>query len=218
MDSLPEGSRRWRPRFSLLSALLLMNIAGMAIVIVQMWREVGPLRQEVRRLRDEVGELTIEDETKLHAIQVRTNDEMTWKFRFWIPPGADVSLKFKWGNIPLNTYPNPDIIKSHLHAGEQWVALSVQRDRAGEGWQCFLECARASDTTLPIPAADQWFLRPNGGFAGMGVGNGSKVDDADDGTKTFLLQRYREAPLRSPISAMDDPNDLPGFIIWLERQ
>ena len=43
-------SSRWRLRFSLFSALLLMTIAGMAIVIAQLWHEIGPLRKEVRRL------------------------------------------------------------------------------------------------------------------------------------------------------------------------
>ena len=76
---------RFRPRISLLSALLFMTIAGMAIVIVQLWREVGPLRAEVRRLRNELGVLTVENPSRLHAIEVRTKDEMIWKWRIWVP-------------------------------------------------------------------------------------------------------------------------------------
>ena len=52
----------FRPRFSLLTAFLLLTIAGLSIVVVQLWREIGPLRQEIRRYRNEIGELTIYDE------------------------------------------------------------------------------------------------------------------------------------------------------------
>jgi hypothetical protein len=41
----------FRPRISLSFALLLMTIAGMAVVIVQLWCEIEPSRQELKRLR-----------------------------------------------------------------------------------------------------------------------------------------------------------------------
>ena len=50
---------RIRARISLLTALLLITIAGMAIVIVQLWRKVEPLQAEVRNLRRELGYLSI---------------------------------------------------------------------------------------------------------------------------------------------------------------
>jgi hypothetical protein len=209
---------RFRPRISIITALLLMTIAGMAIVIVQLWTEVGPLRADVRRLRNEVGEITIEEPAKLHAVQVRTNDKLAWKWRFFIPENVDASLKFSWGAIPQMRFPKPDVIKKQLESGEHWVTIAVRRNEAGDGWECFLECSRASDTTLPIPEEHQWFLRPQGGFSAAGVGTFTKMDDDDDGATTFVLQRYRVEPPRSEVRAYDDPSELPGFIIWLERQ
>ena len=57
----PASNTWWRPRFrrfrfqvSLLTALLLMTIVGMAVVIVQLWREVHPLRQEVFAIWEDV--------------------------------------------------------------------------------------------------------------------------------------------------------------------
>jgi hypothetical protein len=44
-----------RPRISILTALLLMTILGMAIVIWQLWHKVGPLQTEVKQLREERG-------------------------------------------------------------------------------------------------------------------------------------------------------------------
>ena len=68
---------RFRPRISILNALLLTTIVAMAIVIVQLWREVGPLRTEVRQLRNQTGKLSILDPTKTHAIEVATLDDLT---------------------------------------------------------------------------------------------------------------------------------------------
>src|SRR5687767_8697943 len=90
----------FRPRISLLTALLFITIAGMAIVIVQLWREVGPLRVEVRRLRDETGVLSVDDPTKIHAIQVQTENDLTWKWRVWIPENRIYVLRSVGGGVP----------------------------------------------------------------------------------------------------------------------
>ena len=81
--------RPYRPRISILTALLLMTILGMAIVIVQLWREVGPLRAEVRQLRIESGRLTIDDPDKIHAMAVHSADteSKSWKWRMYLPAG-----------------------------------------------------------------------------------------------------------------------------------
>ena len=80
-----------------------MTIVGMAIVVVQLWREVGPLRTEVRQLRDEVGRLSIDDpiESFTRSRSAPTSD-LTWKWRVWVPAGrrsVDVNAS-QWGNVP----------------------------------------------------------------------------------------------------------------------
>ncbi|MCI0492400.1 MAG: hypothetical protein L0Z07_05650, partial [Planctomycetes bacterium] len=64
MTDQPEQHWRFRPRFTLLTLLLLMTIVAMAIAMIQLWREVGPLRADNRRLRQEFGYLSIRDENK----------------------------------------------------------------------------------------------------------------------------------------------------------
>jgi hypothetical protein len=66
-----------------------MTIAGMAIVIVQLWREVGPLRREVESLRAEVGVLGIDDVSKIHVVQVKAPGSFHWTWRIWLPKGHD---------------------------------------------------------------------------------------------------------------------------------
>jgi hypothetical protein len=91
--------RRFRPQISLLSSLLLLTVVGMAIVIVQFWREIGPLRNEVRQYRTDLGRLTIDDPTRVHGVQVPTR-EGGWKWRVYFPPGVDYKVCCYTGMIP----------------------------------------------------------------------------------------------------------------------
>ena len=79
---------RFRPRFSILTALLLMTIVGMVFAVVHVRNRAASLELELRtlayenrQLRDEVGALSIDDPSKIYAIRVRTDDDRTWKWR-----------------------------------------------------------------------------------------------------------------------------------------
>lgn len=81
----PEPKPRLRPRISLLSMLLLTGLIACGIVITLQARELAPLRIENKRLRSEVGELSIEDTKRLHGIRVATTDDNHWRFRVLVP-------------------------------------------------------------------------------------------------------------------------------------
>src|SRR4051794_1847310 len=102
-------AKRWRPRFSLLSALLLMTIVGLSIVVVQLWREVGPLRAETKRLNEERGTLVIGDATKLHAIKIPTRfagkDRVS--YRVHVPAGKSYFAFAQVNNVPKAGLPEP---------------------------------------------------------------------------------------------------------------
>jgi len=78
---------RPRLRFSLLTVLLVTTIVGMAIVLVMQWRQLGPLREENRRLRAETGQLTIDDPKKAYAVTIPSFDDNVWRWRVHLPPG-----------------------------------------------------------------------------------------------------------------------------------
>lgn len=94
-----------RMRFSLLNCLLVMTIVAMAIGLWRLNGELAPLRTEVKRLREEMGHLVVEDETQLHAIQVSTVDDDTWRFRVWVPAGKQYWLCFQKAKIPQQGVP-----------------------------------------------------------------------------------------------------------------
>src|SRR5262249_40322570 len=140
----PSRNSPWRPRFSLFSVLLLMTIVGLVIVVAQLWREVGPLRTEVRRLRDEVGALSVDDKTKLHTIRVRTPDEFVWKWRIWIPEGRAYLLKDACGKIPKEGFAEPNGSIRLDEPGETWVEYRISPDPVSGLWMDRLRTSNAS--------------------------------------------------------------------------
>lgn len=90
----------FRPRISILNALLLMTIIGLSLVVFQLWREVVPLRVANRAMRTELGFLNIEDPNKSLAISVPTNRNHEWRWRVYLPPGGQYSISAYTGNLP----------------------------------------------------------------------------------------------------------------------
>jgi hypothetical protein len=74
---------------SLLSVVMLMTIVGMGIGLWRLNSELAPLRREVIDLRSQVGALTIDDDKKIHAVQVREPGSFRWNWRIWLPKGND---------------------------------------------------------------------------------------------------------------------------------
>jgi hypothetical protein len=209
----PTPKRSWRPRLSLLSALLLITIIGMAIVIAQLWHEVGPLRKEVRDLRNEVGRLSIDDPTKVHAIEVRTNEQHSWKWRVWVPENEKVSFHTKWGNVPRTGVP-ANCPPAPLAPGEQWITMRVMQDQQSKEWFAQYE-TNGSGFGLRIKNEDCWWNWSKDAMMAEGVQNQSVAQL--DPKEPLILTRYRTVPSgNSDDLRVDAPT--PGFIIWLERR
>lgn len=214
MSGPPNLKRSCAPRFSLLTAILLMTIIGLVIVTVRLWREVGPLREETRRLRDEVGELSIEDDAKIHAIEVRTKDPLTWKFRVWVPKGQKVKVRSRWGDVPRTGVPEAKA-GVDLDEGEHWVTYRVQHSPNENSWGVILESVD-SGTGQEIPEKERWWQWPEpAAIWGEGVQHMTGTFDEDQ--EPFILKRWR-------VANTDDSDDFKkmeitaGFIIWLEQK
>jgi hypothetical protein len=97
----------FRPRISILTALLLMTIVCMAIVVTHLWREVGALRAENKRLNEERGTLVISDPNLLHAIRIPdrfAGDDRT-SFRIYVPKGQRYVEFAQANDIPKSGLP-----------------------------------------------------------------------------------------------------------------
>ncbi len=201
-----------RPRISILTALLLMTILGMAIVVAKLWRGTTHMRSELHALRDETGRLSIDDPTKLNAMGIRTNDPLLWKWRIWVPEGSKVFLGAAWGEIPATGVPK-NTQMDELEPGEQWIEMRVFQDLKDNVWRASLESKRWKHP-LPIPLED-WQTWQNAGFAIEGVQfeTGTEANPHEP----FVITRDRRDQSNGPIQVQAIKAPLAGFIIWLER-
>ena len=202
-----------RPRISILTSLLLMTIVGMAIVIVQLWREVAPMRAELSALRDETGRLSIDDPTQVHAIEVRTGEALLWKWRVWVPEGQTVVVGTYWGKIPSSGMP-PASGSLHLKAGENWITLHAHASPSGNSWSALLESG-ANSVGVSIPEPDRWWQWPTTSSTTNGVGTTTTV--AKEGEPIILLKRMQASPTSNPSKLSQPTATTSGFLIWLEQ-
>jgi hypothetical protein len=197
---------RFRPRFSLLTTLLLMALVACAITIWQLWREVGPLRAEVRRLRDEVGAISIDDPTKLHAIQVETNDELLWKWRVWLPENRAYVVRCLGETVPKEGFPKAGGSIWLREPGEHVIAYRIQRAPQNSQWYGQLE-TRTASVGKDLQPWIEWSRKTS---TSGGVG---KSTHASDPAQRLELIRHRVSQ-NSDSSKIEDP--AAGFMIWLE--
>lgn len=202
-----DAMANFRPRFSLQTALLLMTIVGMAIVIAQLWREVGPLRAEVKQLRNETGRLYVEDKSKLCAIQVDTKDELSWKWRVWIPENRTFAVNVTAESVPKKGFPQQNRGTIWLsQPGEQIIEYHIQRDPRDGQWYGSLQGGSGSVGKDLQP----WVNWPSRSSESQGVGRRTGVAKPGE---PFVLMRSRVSQAKSS-TQIEDP--AAGFMIWME--
>ncbi len=117
---------RLGPRFSLLSMFLTITLACLSIAHYMRTEEAAALEEENRRLRMELGEMTIGDPDKVYARQLATADPMVRKCRVYLPPDGDFSLQVAFG-WPKLTFPQdrPRGPSRQLPRGEQFTLTVI---------------------------------------------------------------------------------------------
>jgi hypothetical protein len=101
-DPEPTNPPSKRFRFSLLTILFLMALVACGFTIWRQWRELVPLRVEVRQMRAELGHLSIDDETRPYAIQLHEWEDDVWRWRVYLPPGSNYNLYEASGVLPAH--------------------------------------------------------------------------------------------------------------------
>jgi hypothetical protein len=189
-----------------------MTIAGMAVVIVRLWREVGPLRSEVVQLRNETGRLSVDDPTRIHAIEVRTNDDFLFKWRVWVPLGQTLRVRYRWDNLRRAGESRRSNSVVVLEPGEQWITFTVRPTR-GDSCDAKLTTERRSSGMYNIPITRQWWKRAQSARAD-GVGFTCRIVEENDEGRFVLKHIVAEAVDNS--SSLIGKNYSSGFMIWLE--
>ena len=148
-------------RISLRTLLLLVPLVAMGLVIWQSKTELGSLRTEVRKLRDETGQLTIEDPEKIHAIQIATDYPLAWKWRIYVPDGRTVRVANRNHHIPKDSIPET---KNGLSlAGPNEFVVTVKIDKQPDGrWRSGVSCdGQTTYLILPDDATCLLYTSPS---------------------------------------------------------
>jgi hypothetical protein len=196
----------FRLSISILTALLLMTILAMAIVLAHLWREVGPLRSEVKDLRQQVGVLTLDDPSAIQAVGIPSDTDDVFKWRIHVPTNQNAIMLVKCGDVPRTGYPSTST-RIPVTAGDNVVTIKGRRFE-GESMALVAQIEGMNNATIGLPQVSG----TNGMFQGDILRSEQKTMDSSN---QLLLVRMRYAPPgKSTALANDGP--LPGFIIWLE--
>lgn len=218
--------RPLRPRISLLAFLLVAAVICLGISHWQTSRELAQARSELRRLRDEVGYLTIEDKTKFHAVALDSEEPNTWRWRLFVPQGN----RYKWNiaakDIPQSVPPAKAgisvISQEPYWENDNEVLVTARLREAEDGdWTLSIQSTigdsrhQMSGGSLAIPQDAMAWMTAGASTDGQVIGSrGTTVHDPNG--PIILLQR-RPLEERPDGTAVPSAGPMPGFMIWLSK-
>jgi hypothetical protein len=82
---------------SLLSFLLLVSLVCVVVSHFRLNQENRELKQENDRLMSEAGYVVVHDANKIYLRKVESLDELTWRYRVYLPPQKTYLLSVKAG-------------------------------------------------------------------------------------------------------------------------
>ncbi len=206
------GSRRI-PRFSLQTLLLLLTIVGMAVgfsALIDKNRRLAAVNaalvKENQRLRDEAGELSIDDKSQLHAMRIPTDNYLEWAWRIWIPEGREYRLRSFGGKVPKEGWPQHGGTMWMRSPGEQVVRYRILRDPRDGHWYGSLS-TRGGSVGKDRQVWVGWDSRTS---TTGGIGATTEAYPPD---QTVEICRHRVSQADSS-DQIEDP--AAGFVIWLQ--
>jgi hypothetical protein len=206
-----QPSRRFLPRFSLLTILLVMALVACGITIWQLWREIAPLRVEIHQWRSEYGVLTIEDKSKMHAIDIRQNQELAWAWKVFVPAGQKADLYYEFENVPKNEFITKSKVLLPVLEGEHTIRCWIRQDMATGSWNLNVAVEGRGSSSRSIPRGWEWFLLPNSVAVALDGVRSNTVVAENDGKMLLLDHRAIE------LDQVQRNIPRQGFIVWLQQ-
>ncbi|MEM6474074.1 MAG: hypothetical protein AAF802_31275 [Planctomycetota bacterium] len=205
-------------KFGLKSLLLLLSFIALAIALVMSRMEIEELRNELVTYRNEMRQLTIEDENLIHAIQIPGFGRKAWRWRVYLPEDKEYRIRLAFDDIPQRGLPKspPDNVFVNLPKGESILSASVVRE--GEGWGLSLrsetEGSQNFSFTTDIAGRDTKWLEKRGGCSQTVAGFSST--QTGEAEQPFTLLSFRDGLSPRPGVTMEDPNPTDGIQLWIQ--
>lgn len=200
-----------RPRITLRTLLLLVPIFAMGLVIWQSNADLESLRTEVRKLRDETGQLTIDDPEKIHAIQIVTDYPLAWKWRIYIPEGRKVRIANY--NHQISKDGLPEANNGLPLIGPKEFVVTVKLDKQPDGrWRSGVSCDGQTTYRIIPDGATSWLDEGESGSQFKQVHRDVSVEQAGE---PLVLLRKRVFYDRGQIPPVNEPAKTDGLLVWL---
>ena len=183
-----------RIRFSLKTLFVVLLVGTLAGSHVFTSYRLKKTHDENVKLRTALGYLTIEDRSKVHVVRLPTHEDLTWKWRVFVPEKSEIAIRAATHEIPESGWPANCKARMTFQPGEFVVTAAVRRDRNGK-WELVLG-AGGSESLFPIPESAAKWLDQKAGVTYVAAGE-STIKTQEPGTPLRLLRVLPQVPFSS---------------------
>ena len=174
--------------------------------------ELGPLRKEVRKLRDETGQFVIDDPEKIHAIQLATDYPLAWKWRVYIPAGRSVCLAHQNFQIPKGELPQTNA--GPYLTGPKELVITLKLDKEPDGrWRSGISYEGLTQYQIFPDDATTWLVKGSSGYLCQGVSRTVTVQQASE--PLVLLRQRVFYDKGGAVPPENEPAQTDGLLVWL---
>jgi hypothetical protein len=180
------------------------------------------LRYELSELRRETGYLEVTDPQTLHVIALPSLEELTWRWRIYVP-NAHLALHWGFDGIASEgTGAQYTKLGCQLQRGEQVLTCAIRRDakviEAEQGWQ--LVCQSSLDhatTRVDLPRGCQpWFTKQQGvAFAVSGVGMEPAANSPEEPLVLLRQRRFTFGEKVHQVKRESPAKKREGLLLWI---
>jgi hypothetical protein len=220
--TVTDTATRRRVRFSLLTLLLLTALLLVSVSHFVTSRRLDATQAALRQANNDLGQLTVDDANKLHAISLPTFQHQQWRWRVQLPSGQRYRLRWLVDNVPQEGVPQAprvnqiqliDQYAKPIATGEPFI-LTLALTKNAEGQASLTFAVPNRSTTIPLKDQAAWAASDSGiGWstwtAGM-QGTESVVK-----TQPMMLLRYRRGK-EVPGGWTVEKNPTEGIAVWIE--
>jgi hypothetical protein len=212
LDQSAQAAPPRRLRFSLRGFLAMVGVIGLLISNTIAVRELSEIRGENRRLRDELGYLNIDDPSQVHVAAARSQDELQWRWRVYVPEGKQMAVfvqgdQSDTANVATNRVP--------LEPGESSLDIAIAA-RPGGGCRFKMTTEnrlRGTSGTYEASMPAEISNRLNWQSEVIQLRADQTFTFGDDGPLVLLREHFPESLL---FGGTDD-NQRVGLRVWIDE-